>query len=351
YQQQYTAFPNLNYLTSLFPSLYLDRYVRALLHMQKDDDLNGFKVVLSQPAYFSGLDGLFHAGHISVDDFSNYLAIHFLMDNGAEYGIDIPSADGHTARNSKKMDTEPKFHKYITRRGHGARRLSRRPLNSKGLAANDNDAIRTGCIDTLIDYMPYGPGYTYVKNRADRDDVRQDIQKQTENVIDQFNVMLDTLEWIDEASLARAHAKSTNLVRNYVWPDFFGDFVDFEDIDNYHHRYGNLIEPAGMTLWDALKQLKHGLQATEMFDIVDQPGDRTNFLMSPATVNAWYQPERNSITFPFGILNPPYFNLLYPQSYNYGGQAGVGGHELTHGYDDEGKVIGRTYFRNNNESD
>lgn len=67
---------------------------------------------------------------------------------------------------------------------------------------------------------------------------------------------------------------------------------------------------------------------------------RDNFLQSPAMVNAWYQPERNSITFPYAAWNPPYYNFDYPQAYNFAGQGGTGGHELTHGYDDEGVQFG-----------
>ncbi|VDP15890.1 unnamed protein product [Heligmosomoides polygyrus] len=65
---------------------------------------------------------------------------------------------------------------------------------------------------------------------------------------------------------------------------------------------------------------------------------RSNFLQSPAMVNAWYQPERNSITFPYAIWNPPYYNIDYPKAYNFGGQGGTGGHELVHGFDDEGQL-------------
>ncbi|GMT04864.1 hypothetical protein PENTCL1PPCAC_27038, partial [Pristionchus entomophagus] len=335
YKQQYTAFDDLDMLDYRFQSLFLGRYVRALLKMDKDAKIDGFKVVLSQPSYFAALDGMFDAGHISLEDYTNYLAIHFLLDNTAEYGIDIPSADA-PKRNTKRSNTEPKWDRYITRRGHGARRISRRPLNSKGLASNEDDAIRTCCIDTLIDYMPYGPGYTYVRNRDDKYDVQKDVQIMTDNIIQQFGEMLESLDWLDDESRGRAHAKSDYLVRNYLWPEFFGDFKDFKTIDDYNQNYHLLGTPDGMTYWDALKQLKSGIMTTEQFDIVAKPGNRTNFLLSPATVNAWYQPERNSITFPFGILNPPYYNLLYPQAYNYAGQGGTGGHELTHGYDDEG---------------
>ncbi|KAF8372626.1 hypothetical protein PRIPAC_79055 [Pristionchus pacificus] len=367
YKQQYTAFDDLDNLDSHFNKLNLGSYV-----------------VLSEPNYFSALNGQFDSGHITLNDYTNYLAIHFLMDNAGEYGIDIPSADAPAvhARDSRRKNGEKnswsplhyaisyqrlcalemlamhllRFEKYITRRGHGARKITRRPLNSKGLALTVEDEIRTGCVDTMIDYMPFGPGYTYVRNRADRDDVRKDVTTMIKNIISEFGGMLDTLDWIDKDSLAKAHKKcknlyapqlclnflmviAENLIQNYLWPDsVFGlDFNDFTTINAYHINYASFLDNAGLTTyWDALKTMKAALMKTEQWDIVTKPGDRTNFLQSPATVNAWYQPERNSITIPFGIVNPPFYSLVYPQNYNYGGLGGVCGHELTHGYDDEG---------------
>ncbi|EYC34066.1 hypothetical protein Y032_0001g223 [Ancylostoma ceylanicum] len=83
-----------------------------------------------------------------------------------------------------------------------------------------------------------------------------------------------------------------------------------------------------------------GFANRESLRLMKEEPDRANFLMSPAYVNAWYQPERNSITFPYAYLNPPFYNLKYPQAFNYGGQGGTGGHEIVHGFDDEGVQFG-----------
>ncbi|GMS86588.1 hypothetical protein PENTCL1PPCAC_8763, partial [Pristionchus entomophagus] len=77
YQQQYTAFDDLEEMDYRFQGLYLGAYVRALLSMAKGANINQFKVVVSQPSYFAALDGMFDAGYHSLEDYINYLAIHF----------------------------------------------------------------------------------------------------------------------------------------------------------------------------------------------------------------------------------------------------------------------------------
>ena len=70
---------------------------------------------------------------------------------------------------------------------------------------------------------------------------------------------------------------------------------------------------------------------------VGKPVDRTEWDMSPPTVNADYDPQRNDINFPAGILQPPFFSRKWDDASNYGAIGSVIGHELTHGFDDEGR--------------
>jgi predicted metalloendopeptidase len=69
---------------------------------------------------------------------------------------------------------------------------------------------------------------------------------------------------------------------------------------------------------------------------IGKPADPTEWLMSPATVNAYYHPLYNQMVFPAGILQPPFFDRSYPSAMNYGGMGMVVGHELTHGFDNTG---------------
>jgi putative endopeptidase len=70
---------------------------------------------------------------------------------------------------------------------------------------------------------------------------------------------------------------------------------------------------------------------------IGKPVDRDEWDMTPPTVNAYYNPQLNEIVFPAGILQPPFFNPKADDAINYGGMGVVIGHELSHGFDDEGR--------------
>src|SRR6185437_6191555 len=80
----------------------------------------------------------------------------------------------------------------------------------------------------------------------------------------------------------------------------------------------------------------NAFEATREVNKIDQPIDPTEWDMTPQTVNAYYDPSRNNINFPAAILQPPFFDAGAPDSVNYGAIGFVMGHEMTHGFDDEG---------------
>jgi putative endopeptidase len=69
---------------------------------------------------------------------------------------------------------------------------------------------------------------------------------------------------------------------------------------------------------------------------IGKPVDRSEWYMTPQTVNAYYDPSMNALTVPAGILQPPYFDVRWPETVNYGATGAAVGHEMTHGFDDEG---------------
>ncbi|MGI0079092.1 MAG: M13-type metalloendopeptidase, partial [Nitrososphaerales archaeon] len=80
-----------------------------------------------------------------------------------------------------------------------------------------------------------------------------------------------------------------------------------------------------------------GFEARRQASRVGKPVDRTEWLMTPPTVDAYFSPTENEIVFPAGILQPPYFDITLDDAVNYGSIGMVIGHEITHGYDDQGR--------------
>uniref|UniRef100_A0A914XSZ6 Endothelin-converting enzyme 1 n=1 Tax=Plectus sambesii TaxID=2011161 RepID=A0A914XSZ6_9BILA len=151
------------------------------------------------------------------------------------------------------------------------------------------------------------------------------------SILKGFQSMLDQLPWMDVTTKISAYNKITNIVENIAFPDFitndtqlitYFSNLNIQQTDDYITILNKLDDFNAYKEWDYLSRTAGT--------------DRTDFAGPPGTVNAWYQPELNSITFPAGILQPPYFHQNFPASINYGGLGVVAGHELTHGFDDQG---------------
>ncbi|KAK6766393.1 hypothetical protein RB195_025978 [Necator americanus] len=330
YDQQYNAYKLFN-LTQAYPSIEWNDYLTNLLSsVENATDVVSNQVVLSQPSYFAWLNAIFAGNTVDQNTIVNYIITQLLFDDADFLGGSF-----------KNVAVQADYVPYAQRRGRGVTRIGRRHFRK----FDDQDDPAVGCIDMLMNYMPYGPGYVYVKAQGNRDQVVKDITHQTDLVISNFQKMIGTLDWMTPDSKAAAKYKSDHILKNYGWPsDMFGDFQNFTNVDDYHQLdYFPIINAYNNDSTDyytIFNLLKKGLENREAFRLLTEQADRGNFLQSPAMVNAWYQPERNSITFPYAIWNPPYYNIDYPQAYNYAGQGGTGGHELTHGFDDEGVQFG-----------
>ena len=130
------------------------------------------------------------------------------------------------------------------------------------------------------------------------------------------------LEWMDEATRAAALRKL----------DMFGVKIGYPDkwID-----YSTLAIDRGPYVLNVLRATAFNVKRD--MDKIGKPVDRTLWGMTPPTVNAFYNPQMNDITFPAGILQPPFFDAKADDAVNYGGIGAVIGHEMTHGFDDQGR--------------
>ena len=133
---------------------------------------------------------------------------------------------------------------------------------------------------------------------------------------------IDALEWMSDETKAKAHEKLGTFIVKVGYPDKWKDYTALEiKNDSY---WANMCRAS---------EFRHN----DMMKDEGQPVDRTEWGMSPQTVNAYYNPTTNEICFPAAILQPPFFNPNADDAVNYGGIGVVIGHEMTHGFDDQGR--------------
>lgn len=130
------------------------------------------------------------------------------------------------------------------------------------------------------------------------------------------------LAWMDDPTRTRAKAKLATFTKKIGYPDTWRSY-DALKIDR---------EPYLGNLWRA-----QAFEAKRHRDRIGQPVDRSEWGMTPPTINAQYSPDFNDITFPAGILQTPFFGREQPRPMNFGAIGVVMGHEVTHGFDDEGR--------------
>ncbi len=133
---------------------------------------------------------------------------------------------------------------------------------------------------------------------------------------------LERLPWMDAATREGARRKVATLRNKVGHPEVWRD-------------YSTLAVSRDAFLPNVLAAAR--FETNRRLDKVGKPLDRTEWQMTPPTVNAYYSPSMNEIVFPAGILQPPFFNRAAPETVNYGAIGMVVGHELTHGFDDQGR--------------
>jgi len=131
-----------------------------------------------------------------------------------------------------------------------------------------------------------------------------------------------TLDWMSAATKTRAQEKLAAFTKKIGYPD---KWVDFSALTVTDGPYANNVT--------AVRRF----QTTRNIARIGTVTDRSLFGMTPPTVNAYYSPSDNEIVFPAGILQPPFFNANADDAVNYGAIGAVIGHEMTHGFDDQGR--------------
>ena len=163
-------------------------------------------------------------------------------------------------------------------------------------------------------------GQLYVKQYFTKEDKAAAEQLVT-NLRNALKARLEKLPWMSEDTKKKALEKWASFMPKIGFPDKWRDWSGLKiSHDNY---LGNVLAAnAYNTAWQLGK--------------IGKPVDRTEWGMTPQTVNAYYNPLQNEIVFPAAILQPPFFDAKADDALNYGGIGAVIGHEMSHGYDDQG---------------
>lgn len=132
---------------------------------------------------------------------------------------------------------------------------------------------------------------------------------------------INSLEWMSEETKEKALEKLSTFHVKIGYPDKWKDYSSLEVKED---SYWENVCRASLFAFN------------EGMDKVGKPVDKEEWLMNPQTVNAYYNPTTNEICFPAGILQPPFFNMNADDAVNYGAIGVVIGHEMTHGFDDQG---------------
>ena len=153
-----------------------------------------------------------------------------------------------------------------------------------------------------------------------------------QNLIEALGQRIDMAEWMTGATKANAHKKLSTIYVKIGYPNKWRDYSGLEIKDDSY--YANVVR-------------SNEFDMAYMFSKINKPVDKDEWLMTPQTVNAYYNPTTNEICFPAAILQPPFFQFDADDAANYGAIGVVIGHELTHGFDDQG----RQYDENGNLND
>jgi putative endopeptidase len=147
------------------------------------------------------------------------------------------------------------------------------------------------------------------------------MQELVNNLLDTYRVSINHLTWMGPQTKKRAEQKLSMYMKKIGYPDKWRDYskLDIRDGD----AFGNELR-AGRFEYE-----RNAVRA-------GQPVDRTEWGMNPQTVNAYYNPSFNEIVFPAAILEPPFFDMNADDAVNYGAIGAIIGHEISHGFDDQG---------------
>ena len=249
------------------------------------------KVIVEQPSFFEGFAKLFESSDLS--QLQDYLAAHSLMSAAPYMSDDFYAAQFDFFSTAMSGVTEQKAR---------WKRAMSVPNNILGEAVG----------------QMYVKKYFPEENKKKMLEIVGELQKS-------LGEHIANLEWMSEQTKTYAQNKLSNFTVKVGYPDKWKDYSSL-NVDPEQSYYKNIV---AANTWYVADNLSKMGKAT----------DKSEWGMTPQTVNAYYNPTTNEICFPAAILQPPFFNIDADDAVNYGAIGVVIGHEMTHGFDDQGRLF------------
>ncbi|MBA2431058.1 MAG: M13 family peptidase [Chthoniobacterales bacterium] len=243
---------------------------------------------VGQPDFFRAADKVFH--DISVEDWKTYLRWQLI----------------HAAAGELSAEFVNENFRFFEKTLRGSEKI--RPRWKRVVASTDSS-------------LGEALGKLYVEEHFPAE-AKERALEMVENLREAMADRIKTLEWMDEPTKQEALKKLAAFRVKIGYPDKWRD-------------YSGLKIDRGPYVLNAARAAEFEQRRT--LQKIGQPVDPDEWYMSPPTVNAYYNPTMNEIVFPAGILQPPFFDANADDAMNYGGIGAVIGHELTHGFDDQGR--------------
>jgi len=249
------------------------------------------KVIVQQPSYFDGLNKLFK--ECDLETLKAYVLAQFVSGQCGALSDDFYTASWE----------------FFSHQMAGAQ--EQRPRWKRAMSVPNS-------------LLGEAVGQMYVE-RYFPESSKQKMVTLVENLRTALGEHIDGLEWMSDTTKVRAHEKLAAFTVKIGYPDKWKDYSTLT-IDPKNTYYENLRNASAWYVQDNLSKL-------------GKPTDKTEWGMTPQTVNAYYNPTTNEICFPAGILQKPFFDPEADDAVNYGGIGVVIGHEMSHGFDDQGSMF------------
>uniref|UniRef100_A0A1B6DE24 Uncharacterized protein n=1 Tax=Clastoptera arizonana TaxID=38151 RepID=A0A1B6DE24_9HEMI len=184
------------------------------------------------------------------------------------------------------------------------------------------------CVDWTNKKMGMAVGALYIRDNFNQES--KDVALAMIHTIrEAFNELLAENHWMDDETRAVAKEKADAMNERIGYPELL---TDSEELNKIYDMLSVSEEEFLKNIFNVLRyDAYHNLQKLR------QPVNKNKWSTEPAIVNAFYNPNKNDIVFPAGILQPLFYSQHFPKSLNYGGIGVVIGHEITHGFDDKGR--------------